>query len=111
MRDAAPLTQWAAPLYWQPNPTEKIVAAPKHEATTPSNALVFVGMTPCRVVDTRPTSGFTGAFGPPNLIGDTARTFPLLSNTTCPIPPFAQASSLNVTVVPFGFLDYVTVWP
>src|SRR5262245_23466267 len=96
-RDVAPLTNWAAPLYWQPNQTEKQAAAKPDvisnqvEATTPANALVFVAMTPCRVVDTRTGSGFTGFFGPPSLGGGLIRTFPIQSSPTCSIPSIAQA--------------------
>jgi hypothetical protein len=43
-------------------------------------------MTPCRVADTRANSGFTGAFGPPNLAGGAIRNFPIRSGTTCSIP-------------------------
>jgi hypothetical protein len=68
-------------------------------------------MTPCRVVDTRVGQGFTGAFGPPSLVGGMKRTFPIQSNTNCSIPSIAQAYSFNVTVVPFGFLDFLTVAP
>src|SRR5262249_11821532 len=72
---------------------------------------VFVAMTPCRIVDTRVTSGFPGAFGPPSLIGGFSRTFPFQSSTACPLPAIAQAYSVNIAVVPAGFLDFITVWP
>jgi endosialidase-like protein len=117
-RDAVPLKPWPAPLYWQPTEAESrisvqppgtfgVVAAD----TRPANSLVFVGMTPCRVVDTRSGSGFTGAFGPPSLVGLGSRTFPIQSSATCSIPSIAQAYSFNVTIVPPGFLDFITVWP
>ena len=73
------------------------------DAQTPANSLVFVAMTHCRVVDTRPDQGFTGTFGPPNLVGGMSRTFPIQSSTRCSIPSIAQAYSFNVTVVPFVF--------
>jgi len=116
--EAALLKSWAAPLYWQPTKVESVGAAQSDtssnvviDATAPPNSLVFVGMTPCRVVDTRPTSGFSGAFGPPNLVGGASRTFPIQSSPNCSIPAIAQAYSFNITVVPPGFLDYITVWP
>src|SRR5262249_8283268 len=80
-------------------------------ASSPAGALVFVGMTPCRVVDTRAGQGFTGAFGPPSLVGAAGRTFPIQSSTTCSIPSIAQAYSFNVTVVPPGPLGFITVYP
>src|SRR5688572_4610501 len=117
-RDVAPLMPWPAPLYWQLTEAEnQIMAKPDafgNEAaldTGPANSLVFVGMTPCRVVDTRPGSAFAGAFGQPNLIGNADRTFPIQASATCSIPSIAKAYSFNVTIVPFGFLDYITVWP
>lgn len=117
--DVAPLRHWPAPLYWQPSIEERAMAA-KTETTaaevtqlaqTPVNSLVFVGMTPCRLVDTRSGSGFTGAFGPPSLVAGATRTFPIQSSTTCAVPAIAQAYSFNVTVVPPGFLGYLTIWP
>src|SRR5262245_53484931 len=116
--DVVPLRPCPSPLYWQPSPSEnQIVAKPGTfgnevaEDTRPANSLVFVGMTPCRVVDTRTGSGFTGAFGPPSLVGEASRTFPIQSSTTCSIPSIARAYSLNVTADPPGFLDFITVWP
>src|SRR5262249_18676083 len=78
------------------------------DATSPANALVFVGMTPCRVVDTRNANGTLGG---PALVGGATRTFPIPTSTTCSIPSIAQAYSFNITVVPSGFLNYLTVWP
>jgi hypothetical protein len=108
--DTVPVKHWSAPLFWQPGQDETVNAI-VGDATTPANALVFVGMTPCRVVDTRSNSGFTGAFGPPNLIAAGSRTFPIRSSATCLIPSIAQAYSFNITIVPAGFLNYLTVWP
>jgi hypothetical protein len=120
-RDVAPLKYWPAPLYWQPTAEERSLAA-KPEisgnaadatplAQTPVNSLVFVGMTPCRLVDTRSAAGFTGAFGPPSLVSGATRSFPLQASTTCSIPSIAQAYSLNITVVPPGYLGFLTIWP
>jgi hypothetical protein len=76
-----------------------------------NNALVFVPMPPCRVVDTRAASGFTGAYGPPSLSVGIARTFPINSSSTCLFPVTVAAYSLNVTVVPQGPLGFLTIWP
>jgi hypothetical protein len=73
-------------------------------------ALAFYLMPPCRVVDTRTTSGKTGAFGPPQMTGGSARDFPM-PQSTCGIPATAQAYSLNVTAVAPGPLQYLTAWP
>lgn len=72
----------------------------------PSNALYFVPVTPCRVVDTR---NATGPFGGPKLYGN-SRDF-AIPDGPCGIPATALAYSLNVTVVPAGPLGYLTIWP
>src|ERR1022692_2866717 len=118
-----PVRNWAAPLYWQPSEQEASIIRHAREMqpmagtsaaqpmADPSVPLVLVAMTPCRVVDTRAGQGFSGSFGQPRLAGGVARTFPIQSNTTCPILSTAQAYSFNVTVVPPGPLGYLTVYP
>jgi len=112
--DIAKLKYWSAPLYWQPSIEERARAA-KAEAVplaeTPVNSLVFVGMTPCRLVDTRAGSGFPTGFGPPSLAAGVIRSFQIQASTTCTVPSIAQAYSLNVTVIPPKGLGYLTVWP
>jgi len=116
-RDVAPLKYWSAPLYWQP--AESLISARpgafaqavNQPAQSPANSLVFVGMTPCRVADTRSGFGFSGPFGPPSLAGGAARAFPIQASTTCTIPSTALAYSFNLTVVTSAFLNYLTVWP
>jgi trimeric autotransporter adhesin len=71
------------------------------------NPVNFVGIPPCRLVDTR---NATGTFGGPSLPPLTERSFPVLS-ASCGIPATATGYSLNVTVVPTGFLGYLTIWP
>ncbi len=71
--------------------------------------LSFYPVTPCRVADTR-GNGFSGAFGPPTPPAMSTTIFPI-PQSSCLIPATAQAYSLNVTVVPVGALDYLTVWP
>lgn len=111
-----PLKNWAAPLYWQPPASESENTAKAAEpeprlagAMTP--LLVFVGVTPCRLVDTRVASGQIGAFGPPTPTVGSTRTFPIPTHPSCAIPAEARAYSLNVTVVPLGPLGYLTTWP
>lgn len=116
LQDPITLKYWASPLYWQPaieTAGEPSLATAAATTSLPSaaNALIFVAMTPCRVVDTRTTQGFTGAFGPPSLVGRANRTFPIQSSATCAIPSVAQAYSFNITVVPPGPLGYVTAYP
>lgn len=80
------------------------------DAGTPE-PLSFYPMTPCRVIDTRTgTGGPGGQFGAPSLVGGVARSFPVQSSN-CGIPANARAYAFNVTVVPPGPLDYITVFP
>ena len=66
LRDYVPFRHWPAPLYWQPDHT---VADFRPRVSTPTdpNPLTFIGMTPCRIVDTQAGTGFSGAFGTPSL--------------------------------------------
>jgi hypothetical protein len=72
-----------------------------------SSTLAFFPLTPCRVADTRWT---TGPLGGPYLMGGVERVFPVLSSS-CVIPATAQAYSLNFAAIPKGPLGYMTVWP
>jgi hypothetical protein len=69
--------------------------------------LYFVPITPCRVLDTRKS---TGPFGGPSIAGQTSRSF-VIPDGACGIPSNAQAYSMNVAVVPQGGLGFLTVWP
>jgi len=73
---------------------------------TPSG-LTFVPVTPCRVADTRNAAG---AFGGPSLVGNATREFDIPASA-CSIPATAQAYSVNATVVPHGFLGFLTAFP
>ena len=115
--DPVALKHWAAPLYWLPTQTSaewNALATREDAGGLPANAspLVFVALTPCRIIDTRAGSlNATGAFGPPSLVAGASRTFPILSSTTCKIPSVAQAYSFEITVVPPGPLSYITAFP
>src|SRR5262245_36547670 len=75
--DPVPLKSWPAPLYFQPTRAESDVSiwnpgaisalSSDSKAAAVAGSLAFVAVTPCRLVDTRTGSGFTGSFGPPNL--------------------------------------------
>ncbi len=69
-----------------------------------SDPLQFVPLTPCRVADTRNLATLRRPIG-----GGTTRDFTIAG--ACGVPSNAAAYSLNVTVVPQGFLGYLTVWP
>jgi hypothetical protein len=116
-----PIKNWPTALYWQPSIQEQQSSefgsldnegnAVARADTLPTGSLVFVAMTPCRIADTRTGSGFSGAFGSPNLFAAMTRTFPIRSSPTCSVPSIAKAYSFNLTLVPSGFVDFITVWP
>ncbi len=68
----------------------------------------FVGITPCRIVDTRDSSMPAG-YGPPSLAAGVPRSFTLAGR--CGIPAGAAAVSLNVTVVGPQGTGYVLLYP
>jgi hypothetical protein len=128
--NAAPLKNWTTPLYWQPNEAERRVAGqvvPQIQFSTnavSNTALIFIAITPCRLVDTR-GGAFNGMspFSGPSIAAGATATFPVQSTTeasanTAPapcgvIPTIAQAYSFNLTVIPHasGAVDYITMWP
>lgn len=109
--DSIPLRNWSAPRYWQP-PVEKAASKDNSQREVNlSGPLDFIAVTPCRVADTRNASG---SLGGPIQIGNTPRTYPILSSA-CGIPSTAKSSSLNITIVPLGSpqgpVGYLAVWP
>ncbi len=76
-------------------------------ASNASNAFSFYPATPCRVVDTRTA---TGQFGGPSMSAGQVRDFPV-PLSACAIPATARGYSLNATVVPPGYLGFLTMWP
>jgi hypothetical protein len=78
------------------------------------SGLRFVPLAPCRVMETRAQYNFegrTGSFGPPAINGAETRTISPSASSTCAIPPVAKAYMLNVTVIPSGPLNFVSLWP
>ena len=128
-----PLRNWATPLYWHPNQAERETAgaaSPQLQFSAnavSTNALTFVAITPCRLVDTRgAAAGFNGLapFSGPSIAPAGTIVIPVQSTTeastnTSPapcgvIPSIAEAYSFNLTVVPKvsgTAIDYVTLWP
>jgi hypothetical protein len=69
-------------------------------APTGEGGLALYTTTPCRVLDTRTSSGlFSGVL----TVG--------VESSACAPPSTAQAYVLNATVVPPSPLDYLTLWP
>jgi hypothetical protein len=78
-------------------------------SAAPTSPLFFVGIPPCRLADTRPGFGFTGAWGPPALLASTTRDFPITGQ--CGIPTTAQAVSFNFTVVGPAGGGFLSAYP
>lgn len=79
-----------------------------------TSGMRFVPLTPCRLMETRAEYNFqgrTGVFGPPYLRAGETRTLTMANSTVCQVPTEARAYVLNVTLVPRGAVDFVTVWP
>lgn len=76
-----------------------------------TSPLAFIGITPCRVADTR-GNGFTGAFGPPALVGNgAARSFNIPAGPCPGIPANAGAYSINVAAILPAEDGFLTVFP
>ena len=93
--------------FFASNTTDLIVDINGYFAPPGAGGLNFYTAEPCRIVDTRNPNG---VFGGPILGASSQRTFPL-SQGSCSLPANAAAYSLNMTVVPSGFLGYLTTWP
>lgn len=70
----------------------------------------FVPLSPCRLVDTRPEGGKSGAFGPPYIPGGAVRIVPVRFGG-CDALTGAVAYSLNITVVPRRPLAFLVAYP
>lgn len=122
-----PIRNWPAPAYWMPSQPAEMAsasgvsggklsqppgAAPRSGSVTPiTGPLVFVGITPCRLVDTRSSMGFPAPFGAPSLQPRVVRTFPFKSHPNCIIPPEAKAFSLNLLAICPGPMPWLSAWP
>ena len=115
LTDGRGVVNWAAPLYWSPGeavqtPSETDGATVRAKATPAltTSPVPFIGITPCRIVDTRDATKPPG-YGPPQLSAGGPRTFVLAGQ--CGIASGARAVSLNITVVSPAGLGYVLLYP
>jgi hypothetical protein len=107
------IEDWPAPLHWSPvigqiEKPESGEVGPASVDAVPTPPLPFVGLTPCRLVDTR-GNGFAGAYGPPALTAGVPRSFVLTGR--CGISAAAQAVSLNVTVTNTQGPGHIVIYP
>jgi len=83
-------------------------------ATSPSDAVAFVPITPCRVIDTRPATQVGPRSAP--LAADDTHTVDAVSDTDAAgdcaglIPSSAVAVSMNVTAVGATEPTFLTIW-
>src|SRR5438105_6001060 len=97
------IPNWPAPAAWSPPRSSGRVTA-----LDVTNPLPFIGLAPCRILDTR-GNGFSGAYGPPALVASASRNFPLSGQ--CGIPAGAGAVSLNVTVTNTQGPGFILIYP
>ena len=76
--------------------------------TDNSPGVLFVGMQPCRVFDTR---GAVGPYGGPRLIANVTRNFDIDSGPCGPIPGLVQAYSMNFGAILADGDGFITIWP
>ena len=95
------------------NTTDVVIDIDGYFAPVTSSTLAFYPLTPCRVADTRLMS-YPQGLGPPALVANTPRDFPVLKSTACiPTGINPAAYSFNFTVVPINQhpIGYLSVWP
>jgi len=116
-----PLNNWSAPRQFRRSQVQRQqrVATPQFQLPggASPDVLVFVPVTPCRLADTRPGSGYP-ALGSAPLASFTPVTLQIAGSCGVPVPSVLagsgpEAYSLNVTVVPPGGTPggYLVVYP
>lgn len=80
------------------------------QESLPTEPLPFIGIVPCRLVDTRIVT-LPAHYGPPRLSAGAARSFVLTGQTHCSVPPAARAVSINVTAVSPAGNGNIRVYP
>src|SRR6185369_12153578 len=106
--DADAIANWPAPAFWTP-PAVRAPRGARTDAVSPAlPPLPFIALDPCRVADTR-GNGFTGAYGPPSLLGNATRDFTIAGQ--CGIPASAAAVSFNFAALNVGAGGDLRVFP
>jgi hypothetical protein len=80
------------------------------QESLPTEPLPFIGIAPCRLVDTR-IATLPADCGPPRLSAGAARSFVLTGQAHCSVPSAAQAISINVTAVSPAGNGNIRVYP
>ena len=109
LREVQQISNWPAPGLW--SLTGKVMDrsefAPEAAEAVPTAPLHFVGITPCRVADTRGNT-FTGQYGPPAL---TPAGRSMVITGQCGIPADAQAVSFNFSAVNVPSAGFFVAYP
>ena len=101
---------WTAPTHWTVDRPGSVAAKEGGStAALQTTTVPFVALSPCRLVDTRPQSGFPAPYGPPFLSPGVTRDFPIAGH--CGVPAGATAVSFNFTVVRTRGLGYLATYP
>ena len=106
------IANWAVPTSWSPasapsqSRSNLVSGVAAEDAVT--SPLPFIGVSPCRLADTRDSTKPPG-YGPPNLTAGVPRNFVVAGQ--CGVDPSAQAVSLNLTVVNPEGVGYILVFP
>jgi trimeric autotransporter adhesin len=100
-----PLRNWEVPFSQSASPSGRTRMQSNALPTDPS---LFVAITPCRILDTR---GSTGTYGGPAIPTGGTRTFDVNSGPCAGIPEGAAAYSLNITAVLPSGTGHVRVYP
>jgi hypothetical protein len=104
--DDIPLNNWTVPPYHASSGSGGLTTM-----TDVTPGIGFVGVAPCRLLDTR-GNGFTGAYGPPSLAAGVPRNFDLNSDPACTgIPAGVEAYSLNITVTQAQGDGFILIYP
>jgi hypothetical protein len=112
------IPNWAAPAQWEPSLPVSRGPADVGQVTSlgaSTSPLPFIGITPCRIADTR-GNGFSGQAGPPALSAGMARTFQIAGTvpgvpSQCGIPASAEAVSFNFAVTSLSANGNLVVYP
>jgi hypothetical protein len=102
-----PLNNWTVPPYRGTASTDGALTT----MTDVTPGIGFVGVAPCRLVDTR-QAGFPAGYGAPALSPGVPRNFDLNSDPQCPgIPAGVDSYSLNVTVTLTAGPGHLVIYP
>jgi Chaperone of endosialidase len=109
------IKNWEAPAFWRPvravDPTDSGVRTEAAAATMATYPVPFIGITPCRLLDTRNNLNPLGGGGP--FAANEVRTYSPLGACGLPNHPGVEALSLNVTATNTGSgaFGHIKIWP